>query len=457
MRRLASLLLACALLAGSLASTASPASAAGGYLLPAPGGTQLYVTTGNGGLHQGWEYYAWDFTVGKTEFPVAAARGGVVIGAWGGSQDPQDNCYPDGSCWTRANYVLVDHCDGKTAGLYMHLAYGTVNVAVGQRVTTGTILGNADNTGWSSGTHLHFQVEQLPPGVDGNCSGPPPASATGSAGWWFRQSVPITFGDFDVLAKTSGGTLGVPVKGQTYNSSNSVAAPVATPTPAPVVSGTWVAPTDGAKLTTSTLTLSAKPAVTPPTLSSSKVAFSVAWGSTTKAACSATKAGSGGVWSCTVDLWKLGATLGKLTVSFDVTDSAGDVAKAPAGTRSVTFAAPPGAPTNVTMQVDWTSCPVGGSAPCAIYIRWHDASLIESGYRIYVRECVYSSPPGQMSLCSGSFSSRYTLVKTLPPNSTAFEAFDGLHFPPEGRYYIAAFDAAGESSRILAGDIAFGY
>jgi murein DD-endopeptidase MepM/ murein hydrolase activator NlpD len=234
MRRIASLLLACALLAGSLASTAAPAAAAGEYLLPAPAGTALYVTGGNGGYHQGWEQYAWDFTVGKTEFPVAAARGGMVIGAWGGSQDPQDNCYPDGSCWARANYVLVDHCDGKTAGLYMHLAYGTVKVAVGQRVTTGTILGNADNTGWSSGTHLHFQVEQLPPGVDGRCSGPPPASATGSAGWWFRQSVPITFGDFDVLAKTSSGTLGVPVKGQTYDSSNTTAAtPTPTPTPTP--------------------------------------------------------------------------------------------------------------------------------------------------------------------------------------------------------------------------------
>ncbi len=130
------------------------------------------------------------------------------------------------------------------------------------------------------------------------------------------------------------------------------------------------------------------------------------------------------------------------------------------GELKVTWPTPPGAPTNVTMLVDLTSCPVGGSLPCAIYIRWHDASSSESGYRIYVRECVSNAPPGQFWLCTPSdFSSRYTLVKTLPPNSTAFEAFDGdgSHLPPEGRYYVAAFDTAGESSRILAGDVLFGY
>jgi len=156
-----------------------------------------------------------------------------VIGAWGDSSSPKDSCYPDGSCWARANYVLVDHCDGKTAGLYLHLAHDSVRVSVGQRVATGTVLGNADNTGWSSGPHLHFQVQDLPPGADGTCSGALPPSATSPAGWWFRQSVPITFGDFDVLTKTSSGNLGVPVAGQTYTSSNATESAAATPTPTP--------------------------------------------------------------------------------------------------------------------------------------------------------------------------------------------------------------------------------
>ena len=425
------------------------AASQGTYYLPTPAGTNLVVTQGqntpldhNAANHS---VYALDFGIaGDAEFDVTAARAGTVIGV---RDNSTANCYGGGtdwSCWKDANYVVVDHHDG-TSALYVHLATGSASVKAGDDVVAGQKLAKDDNTGFSSGNHLHFMVETTPSVP----STPPPGPTDKTTrAWWWTDSQPVTFSDPDVLRQDPDG---IPKTGQTLTSG----APG--PNSTPVVTGTWVAPKDGAKLTTSTLTLSAKPAVAAPTLSISKVVFSVAWGSTTKAARSATKAGSGGLWSCTVDLWKLGATLGKLTVSFDVTDSAGDVAKAPAGTRTVTFAAPPGAPTNVTVHVDWTSCPGGGSAPCAIYIRWHDASSRESGYRIYVRECVYTSPPGQISLCSGLFSSRYTLVRTLPPNSTAFEAFDGLHFPPEGRYYVAAFDTAGESSRILAGDIAFGY
>lgn len=116
--------------------------------------------------------------------------------------------------------------------------------------------------------------------------------------------------------------------------------PGAAPLPPPtVLSGTWVAPKDGANLTTSALTLSAKPSVTPTSLALTKVAFSITWGTTTKTACSATKADSGGTWSCTLDLTRLGVTPGPLTLSFDVYDGAGDVARSPAGTRTVSLAA----------------------------------------------------------------------------------------------------------------------
>ncbi len=144
-------------------------------------------------------------------------------------------------------------------------------------------------------------------------------------------------------------------------------APAATPTQAPVLAGAWVAPKAGAKLTTSTLTLSAKPTATPSALSIAKVAFSVSWGSTTKVACSATKAGPGGVWTCTADLWKLGAPLSKLTLSFDVADSAGDVAKAPAGTRTVTLAAPPPAPKVTVTSGGLVGC---SFAPTFVMCKW---------------------------------------------------------------------------------------
>jgi hypothetical protein len=153
-------------------------------------------------------------------------------------------------------------------------------------------------------------------------------------------------------------------------------------TPPTALAGTWVAPKDGAKLTTSSLTLSAKASVTPSTLSVSKLAFSVRWGSTTKAACSATKAGSGGTWSCKADLWKLGAPLGKLTVSFDVTDSAGDVAKAPAGTRTVAFAAPPPAPASLR-EKQLSTCFAGGGIDCQFSETWAASPDKSSHVEVY--------------------------------------------------------------------------
>lgn len=45
--------------------------------------------------------------------------------------------------------------------IYWHLKTGTIAVKPGQKVTTGTILAEADNTGFSSGTHLHFGLKPI--------------------------------------------------------------------------------------------------------------------------------------------------------------------------------------------------------------------------------------------------------------------------------------------------------
>lgn len=42
--------------------------------------------------------------------------------------------------------------------IYEHLL--TYHVKVGQEVEVGQQIGQADNTGWSSGDHLHFQIEE---------------------------------------------------------------------------------------------------------------------------------------------------------------------------------------------------------------------------------------------------------------------------------------------------------
>ncbi len=190
---------------------ATQSGAAAPYLLPVPAGTEVLVFQGNSSAFShtagSKAQYAWDFTVGATQFPVVAARAGTVIGM---RSDSTASCDND-SCWTEANFVLIDHGDDKTSALYLHLKTGSVVVKVGQAVAQGTLLGNADSTGYSEGTHLHFMVEATP-------------TIRTAPGWWWSQSVPITFAD-----------AGRPLEWQSYTSRNAAqVAPTPTPSPTPV-------------------------------------------------------------------------------------------------------------------------------------------------------------------------------------------------------------------------------
>lgn len=55
------------------------------------------------------------------------------------------------------NIVKIDHGNGYMTR-YLHLAYGTIKVKVGQWVRKDTVLGYMGNTGYSFGGHLHFEV-----------------------------------------------------------------------------------------------------------------------------------------------------------------------------------------------------------------------------------------------------------------------------------------------------------
>ena len=59
--------------------------------------------------------------------------------------------------YTAGNYVRIKHESG-VYSRYLHLVKGSVKVKVGQKVKAGTVLGTEGNTGYSYGTHLHFDV-----------------------------------------------------------------------------------------------------------------------------------------------------------------------------------------------------------------------------------------------------------------------------------------------------------
>ena len=63
----------------------------------------------------------------------------------------------DDEVYTAGNFVRIKHESG-VYSRYLHLVNGSVKVKVGQKVKAGTVLGMEGNTGYSMGTHLHFDI-----------------------------------------------------------------------------------------------------------------------------------------------------------------------------------------------------------------------------------------------------------------------------------------------------------
>ncbi len=97
------------------------------------------------GVHNGIDVVNQNYTLGN----IVAHSDGVVVGC-------RNNCngFENGSY---GNYVKIKHDNGYYT-LYGHMAYNTVRVSVGQRVSKGQALGYMGNTGMSYGGHLHFEV-----------------------------------------------------------------------------------------------------------------------------------------------------------------------------------------------------------------------------------------------------------------------------------------------------------
>lgn len=129
-----------------------------GYKLPYPSGVKMKLS---GSIGHVFTYktcpdsclYAFDFADG-TNFPVLAAKGGrVKYAVWR---------YPN-NYHESANYIVLEDTSTTptTYQVYYHLAYDSIPADLrvkGASVAQGELLGYADNTGPSSGSHLHFMV-----------------------------------------------------------------------------------------------------------------------------------------------------------------------------------------------------------------------------------------------------------------------------------------------------------
>lgn len=160
------------------------------YKLPWPGGRSFQCTQGNrsGFSHTGVAAYAWDFGMAVGSEVVAAADGTVVL-----VRENSNRGGPDPSFGASANYVVISHAAERYSA-YLHLQYNGVEVEVGDFVRQGQLIAHSGNTGYSTGAHLHFQVQ-----ISGERS--------------LAQSVPIRFSD--VIEDG-----GVPRSGKRYTSGN---------------------------------------------------------------------------------------------------------------------------------------------------------------------------------------------------------------------------------------------
>lgn len=103
-----------------------------------------FVWPAAGRITQGYYFYHKAIDIAnKAGGPILAADSGTVVTAG----------WPDSSGY--GYRVLIDHGNGYQT-LYAHLSL--VQVAVGQRVNRGDVIGQMGSTGRSTGTHLHFEI-----------------------------------------------------------------------------------------------------------------------------------------------------------------------------------------------------------------------------------------------------------------------------------------------------------
>jgi hypothetical protein len=138
----------------------------GGYYLPwANGVTQVLSQGANHPtcLTPSDCFYAFDFSSKNTDppkFPLLAAKGGSVYTFYDSCDDRPESASAMGNC---TNYIVLQDQSTNpiTYQIYLHLSKNTIPAnfqQVGATVRQGDWIGNADNTGASWGSHVHFMV-----------------------------------------------------------------------------------------------------------------------------------------------------------------------------------------------------------------------------------------------------------------------------------------------------------
>jgi murein DD-endopeptidase MepM/ murein hydrolase activator NlpD len=111
----------------------------------------------NGSTHRGRMAYAYDLA-SSIGTPVYAMRAGQVMTL-------QDK-YPDTGGGldkiSKFNFIMIEH-EGGFRSAYAHLQQdfsNMVQIQAGDRVEKGQLIGYSGNSGWSTGPHLHIEIQE---------------------------------------------------------------------------------------------------------------------------------------------------------------------------------------------------------------------------------------------------------------------------------------------------------
>ncbi len=124
---------------------------------------------------------------------IIAALNGVVVDTDDGNYDRchSDLASQDVDCDGHpmvANYVILEH-EGGYRTLYWHMKTDSVAVEPGQEVAMGEALGLVGSSGYSSGPHLHFELQD----ADGLSIDPYAGEYSQPETWWCDQGDPEGF------------------------------------------------------------------------------------------------------------------------------------------------------------------------------------------------------------------------------------------------------------------------